>query len=182
MKRMQEVYKTEIAPALQKQLGVTNVNAIPKVVKIVVSVGVGKLAKDSKMLETVESTLTRITGQKPAQTRARVSISNFKLREGMVVGYKVTLRGQRMWDFLQKLVHITFARVRDFRGISIKHVDANGNMSIGFKDQLAFPEIRNDELESVHGVEITIHSTAGDRKSGEALFRALGFPFKEGVK
>jgi hypothetical protein len=108
---MQEVYKTEIAPVLKKELGIDNVNAIPKVVKIVVSVGVGKLSKDSKMLETVESTLTRITGQKPAQTRARVSISNFKLREGMVVGYKVTLRGARMWDFLQKLVHITFAFV-----------------------------------------------------------------------
>ncbi len=179
---MQEVYKTEIAPTLQKGLGVKNVNAIPKVVKIVVSVGVGKMSKDSKMLETVESTLTRITGQKPAQTRSRVSISNFKLREGQVVGYKVTLHGQRMWDFLQKLVHITFARVRDFRGISIKNVDDNGNISIGFKDQLAFPEIRNDELESVHGLEVTIHTTAGNRLKGEALFRALGFPFKEGVK
>jgi large subunit ribosomal protein L5 len=182
MKRMQEVYKTEIVPALQKELGIKNVNAAPKVVKIVVSVGVGKLSKDSKMLEAVESTLTRITGQKPAQTKSRVSISNFKLREGQVVGYKVTLHGARMWDFLQKMVQITFSRVRDFRGISIKHIDANGNLSLGFKDQLAFPEIRNDELDTVHGIEVTIHSTAGNKKAGQALFRAFGFPFKEGVK
>ncbi|OGH61859.1 MAG: 50S ribosomal protein L5 [Candidatus Magasanikbacteria bacterium RIFCSPHIGHO2_01_FULL_50_8] len=182
MKRMQEIYKTEIAPALVKELGVSNVNATPRVVKIVVSVGVGKLSKDSKMLEAVESTLTRITGQKPVAAKARVSISNFKLREGQVVGYKVTLRGVRMWDFLQKLVHITFARVRDFRGISIKHVDDNGNMSIGFKEHLPFPEIRNDELDTVHGIEVTIHTTAGNKKNGQALFRALGFPFKEGVK
>ena len=182
MKRMHEVYKTEIAPALVTELGVKNVNAVPKIVKIVVSVGVGKLSKDSKMLEAVESTLTRITGQKPAQTKSRVSISNFKLREGQVVGYKVTLRGVRMWDFLQKLVHVTFPRVRDFRGISPKLIDANGNMSIGFKDQLPFPEIRNDELDNVHGLEVTIHSTAGNKKNGQALFRAFGFPFKEGVK
>ncbi len=179
---MHEVYKTEIAPVLQKELGVKNVNAVPKIVKIVISVGVGKLTKDSKMIEAVESTLTRITGQKPAQTKARVSISNFKLREGQVVGYKVTMRGARMWDFLDKLVHITFARVRDFRGISINSVDDNGNISLGFKDQLAFPEIRNDELDNVHGLEVTIHSTADNKKNGQALFRALGFPFKEGVK
>lgn len=179
---MQEVYKTEIAPALVTELGVKNVNATPKVVKIVVSVGVGKMSKDSKMLESVESTLTRITGQKPVSTRARTSISNFKLREGQVVGYKVTLRGVRMWDFLQKLTQITFARVRDFRGISIKHVDANGNLSLGFKEHLPFLEIRNDELDAVHGVQVTIHSTAGTQERGQALFRALGFPFKEGVK
>lgn len=179
---MQEVYKTEIAPALVKELGVKNVNATPKVVKIVVSVGVGKMTKDSKMLESVESTLSRITGQKPISTRARTSISNFKLREGQVVGYKVTLRGVRMWDFLQKLTQITFARVRDFRGISIKHVDDNGNLSLGFKEHLPFPEIRNDELDAVHGLQVTIHSTAGTKQAGQVLFRALGFPFKEGVK
>lgn len=181
-KRMQEIYRTEIAPALKTALGVDNTNAIPKVVKVVVSVGVGKIGKDSKMIDAVESTLTRITGQKPAPTRSRVSISNFKLREGQVVGYKVTLRGVRMWDFLQKLTNITFPRVRDFRGISVKHIDNNGNMSIGFKEHLQFPEIRNDELDNVHGIEITIHSTAGNRKNGEALFRALGFPFKEASK
>lgn len=134
------------------------------------------------MIEAVISTLTRISGQKPAEAKARVSISNFKLREGQVVGYKVTLRGARMWDFLQKLLHVTFARVRDFRGISAKAIDQNGNMSLGFKEQLAFPEIRNDELDNVHGIEITIHTTAGSYKAGEALFRALGFPFKDGVK
>ncbi|MCX6780932.1 MAG: 50S ribosomal protein L5 [Candidatus Magasanikbacteria bacterium] len=182
MKRLHEVYKTEIAPALVTQLGVKNVNATPKIIKIVVSVGVGKLSKDSKMLEAVESTLTRITGQKPAQTKARVSISNFKLREGQVVGYKVTLRGARMWDFLQKLTQLTFARVRDFRGISVKCIDDNGNLSLGFKEHLPFPEIRGDELDTVHGLEITIHSTAGDKKRGEALYRAFGFPFKEAVK
>lgn len=181
-KRMIEQYRTQIAPALQKALSVDNVNAIPKVVKIVVSTGVGKIGKDSKMIDAVESTLTRITGQKPAQTKSRVAISNFKLREGQVVGYKVTLRGTRMWDFLDKLVNLTFARVRDFRGISVKHIDSNGNMSVGFKEQLQFPEIRTDELDAVHGVEVTIHTTAQTRKNGEALFRALGFPFKEAIK
>ncbi len=181
-KRLKEFYTTDIAPALVKTLGVKNVNAIPKVVKIVVSVGVGKIGKDSKMIDAVQSTLTRITGQKPAEAKSRVSISNFKLREGQVVGYKVTLRGARMWDFLQKLTAVTFARVRDFRGISVKHIDAQGNMSLGFKEHLQFPEIRNDELDNVHGVEVTIHTTAGNRKNGEALFRALGFPFKEAAK
>ncbi len=182
MKGLQEIYRTDIAPKLGKELKIDNIMAIPKVVKVVVSVGVGKIGKDSKMIEAVENTLTRITGQKPASTRSRVSISNFKLREGQVVGYKVTLRGAKMWDFLQKLTTITFARVRDFRGISVKHIDNNGNLSIGFKEQLSFPEIRNDELDNVHGLEVTIHSTAGTRQNGEALYRALGFPFKEGVK
>ncbi len=182
MKKLKEQYREEIVPALQKQLGIDNVNAVPKIVKVVVSVGVGKIGKDSKMIDTVIRTLTRITGQKPAETKSRISISNFKLREGQVVGYKVTLRGARMWDFIQKLVAVTFPRVRDFRGISTKAIDANGNMSLGFKEHLSFPEIKNDELDNVHGLEITIHTTAGSFKAGEALLRALGFPFKEAVK
>lgn len=182
MKRFQEQFKTEMAPALARELQIKNVNAVPRVVKVVLSVGTGKLSKDAKLVDAVQSTLTRITGQKPAEARSKKSISNFKLREGQVVGYKVTLRGVRMWDFLQKLIHVTFPRVRDFRGISPKHVDAQGNMSIGFKEHLAFPEIRSDELDTLHGVEITIHSTAGTRVRGEALFRTLGFPFRDGTK
>lgn len=182
MKRLKEQFRTEIAPALAKELSVSNVNAVPRVVKIVLSVGTGKLGKDAKLVEAVQSTLTRISGQKPAEARAKTSISNFKLREGTVVGYKVTLRGARMWDFLQKLLHVTFARVRDFRGISAKAIDAQGNMSLGFKEHLAFPEIRNDELDTLHGLEITIHTTAGTRARGEALLRAFGFPFKDSDK
>lgn len=179
---LKEQYKKEIAPALKKALGIKNDLAVPRVIKVVLSVGVGKMTKDQKMIDTVENTLRRITGQKPVSTRARVSISNFKLREGMVVGYKVTLRDQRMWDFLQKLTTITFARVRDFRGISVKHIDHEGNLSIGFKEHLPFPEIRGDEVDQMHGLEVTVVSNAKSRARGEVLFRALGFPFKEAAK
>lgn len=179
MATLREQFDKEIVPQLKKDLGVKNINAVPRVQKIVLSVGVGKLSKDAKMIEAVQNTLTRISGQKPAEARSVKAISNFKLREGQVVGYKVTLRGPRMWDFLEKLVKVAFARVRDFRGISVKHIDANGNMSLGFKEHLQFPEIKNDEVDRVHGVEVTIQTNAGTRIRGEALLRALGFPFKD---
>lgn len=179
MKQLKEQFKTDIVPALARELHIKNVNAVPRLVKVVVSSGTGKISKDSKLVEAVQNTLTRITGQKPAEARSKKSISNFKLREGQVVGYKVTLRGAHMWDFLQKLIHVTFPRARDFRGVSPTHIDAQGNMSLGFKEHLAFPEVRSDELDTLHGLEITIHTTAANKKSGDALFRALGFPFRE---
>lgn len=177
-----ELYTKTVVPELKKTLGVKNTLAVPRIQKVVVASGVGKFLKDSKMTETVERTLTRITGQKPVATQARLSISNFKVREGQVVGYKVTLRGNRMYDFLTKLVAITFPRVRDFRGISLKQIDTNGNLSIGFKEHLPFPEISSDEVDSLHGLQVTIHSNAGSKKRAEALFTALGFPFKETAK
>ncbi len=173
---LQERYQQEIRPRLQKELEVKNVLAVPKVTKVVVSVGLSQGLKDAKVLDTVEQTLTRITGQKPAKTKAKKSIANFKIREGMVVGMMVTLRGPRMWDFLSRLINATFPRIRDFRGLSPTTIDARGNLSVGFRENLAFPEIRPDEVERLHGLQVTIATNAGTRKRGEVLLRSLGFP------
>lgn len=174
---LKERYQAEIRPALMKDLGISNIMAAPKVTKVTVSVGLSQSIKDPKMLETVEQNLRRITGQAPVKTKAKKSIASFKIREGQVVGMMVTLRGDRMWDFLTRLTQFTFPRIRDFRGISDKTVDAKGNLSIGFKENLAFPEIRTDEVERLHGLQITVSTTAGNRENGVALFKALGFPF-----
>lgn len=174
---LKERYQAEIRPSLMKELGISNIMAAPKVTKVTVSVGLSQSIKDPKMLETIEQNLRRITGQAPVKTKAKKSIASFKIREGQVVGIMVTLRGERMWDFLTRLTQFTFPRIRDFRGISDKTVDAKGNMSIGFKENLAFPEIRTDEVERLHGLQITVSTTAGTRKNGVELFKALGFPF-----
>jgi len=176
---LKEKYKTVVRPALTEKLGQKNPMALPKITSVTVAVGLSHGLKDPKFTENAESVVTRITGQKPVKTKAKVSISNFKIREGMVVGLRVTLRGERMWSFLDKLVNVTFPRVRDFRGISIKHLDKNGNMSIGFREFLPFPEIRPEEIERVHGLQVTMATTAKNKKAGEALFRSLGFPFKD---
>lgn len=175
---LKERYQKEIAPQLASELGVKNRLALPRVEKVTISVGLSQGNKDPKVLDTVEQTLTRITGQKPVKTKAKKSIASFKIREGMVVGMMVTLRGQRMWDFLTRLTTTTFPRVRDFRGISSKLVDKQGNISIGFRENLAFPEIRPDEVERVHGLQITVTTTAGSKERGLKLFKALGFPFQ----
>ncbi len=157
---LQERYKTEIIPLLKKELGEKNAMALPKVTKVTVAVGLSQGLKDPKVMETVENTLTRITGQKPAKTKAKKSIASFKIREGMVVGTMVTLRGPRMWDFLARLVNATFPRIRDFRGITASSIDARGNLSVGFRENLAFPEIRSDEVERIHGLCATLISAA----------------------
>lgn len=175
---LKERYVKQIAPSLAKEFGVTNILAVPTVVKVTISVGLSAKQKDPKFLETAETVVARITGQKPVQTLAKKSISNFKTRKGQVVGLKATLRGARMWDFIERLVGATYPRVRDFRGISPKNVDASGNFSYGFNEYLAFPEIRPDEVERLHGVEVTLTTTAGDRAKGLALLKALGFPFR----
>jgi large subunit ribosomal protein L5 len=176
---LKDRYMKEIRPALGKELGIPNPMAVPRVVSVTVGVGLSHGLKDAKFLDVAESVLSRITGQKPVRTKAKQSISNFKIRKGMVVGMRVTLRGARMWHFLDKLVNVTFPRIRDFRGISVKQVDANGNISIGFREFLPFPEIRPDEVERIHGLQVTVTTTAGDKKKGIALSRALGFPFKD---
>lgn len=176
---LKERYTKEIRPKLMKDLGIENPMALPKVTAVTVGVGLSQGLKDAKFLDVAENTLTRITGQKPVRTKAKQSISNFKIRKGMIVGMRVTLRGDRMWHFLDKFVNVTFPRVRDFRGTSVKGIDATGNLSVGFREFLPFPEIRPDEVERVHGLQITITTTAGTRQKGEALFRALGFPFKD---
>jgi large subunit ribosomal protein L5 len=178
--KLQERFSKEITPALQKRLGIKNVMAVPKPIAVTISVGISPAKhKDGKLMETAQGVLTRISGQKTVETKARKSISNFKTRAGQVIGLKVTIRGKRMWDFLDKLVNYTYPRVRDFRGISTSSVDKGGNLSYGFIEHLAFPEIHTDEVERVHGLQVTISSSAKDTKSGIALYEALGFPFKK---
>lgn len=174
---LSERYQKEIAPKLREEFGLKNAMAVPKVTKVVVSVGLSQGIKDPKVLDMIEQTLRRITGQQPVKTKAKKSLASFKIREGMIVGTMVTLRGPRMWDFLTRLTQTTFPRIRDFRGITTKLVDAQGNLSVGFREHLPFPEIRPDEVERVHGLQVTVTTTAGSRERGTALFRALGFPF-----
>jgi len=170
-------YKKEVIPALMKQFGFKNVMQAPKVNKVVINAGIGRFIKEPHYIENVESTLTKISGQKPMRTKAKKSISNFKIREGMEIGVAVTLRGKRMYNFLEKLVSITLPRVRDFRGLSDKSFDHNGNYVIGFKENLAFPEIKSEEIDKMHGLEIIINTSAGDKEKGKALLAGLGFPF-----
>lgn len=176
---LKERYQKEIAPALAKEFGIANVFAVPKISAITVSVGLSQGLKDPKFTEVAESVLARITGQRPVKTKAKQSIASFKIRQGMVVGTRVTLRGPRMWHFLEKLLRVTFPRIRDFRGITTKTVDGRGNVSVGFREFLPFPEIRPDEVERVHGLEVTVSTTAGERKKGISLLKALGFPFND---
>ncbi len=179
MHTLKEQFKKTVVPALEKQFGYQNDMRVPRVAKITVNVGTGKGLQDEKYLETVVSTLTRITGQKPVQNKARKSISAFKVREGMIVGVSVTLRGTRMYDFLEKLINVALPRVRDFQGIDPKGVDEGGNLTIGFKEHTVFPEIRSDEVESIHGLQVIITTTADSREEGLALLTALGIPFKK---
>ena len=178
MNNLIKKYRSEVVPALQKEFGYKNVLAVPKLVKVVLNVGVGPGLKDKDYLENVKKTLTAITGQKPIETIARKAISNFKIRDGMVVGVKVTLRNTRMWDFLEKLINVTLPRVRDFHGISDQCFDQQGNYSLGLKECISFPEMRQDEIERVHGIEIVVTTTAKDSAEGRALLAKLGFPFK----
>lgn len=176
---LQETYKKKIVPELQKEFNIKNANAVPNLKQITVNVGLGLGLKEAKYLETAENTLRRITGQQPVKTKARKSISNFKIRQGNVVGMKVTLRGPRMWDFLDKLVNVTFARIRDFRGLSPKSFDGQGNYSVGFSEHIAFPEIRSDEIEVIHGLQVNIETTAKNPEQAKSLLTHLGFPFKK---
>ncbi len=179
MASLKEKYIKTIAPALKKELGIANINAVPRVEKIVLNAGLSLGIKDKSVIDAIAETLKRISGQKPVATKARKSISNFKIRQGMDVGMVVTLRGQRMYDFLEKLVTVTFARVRDFRGVEKKHVDLQGNLNYGFREHVAFPEIRSDEIEKLHGLQITIVTNAKTRDRGLALLSALGIPFNK---
>lgn len=176
---LKELHKTEVKPKLKEEFGYKNDISVPQIVKVVINVGFGAKSKDKEFVDNLEESLKNITGQKPVFTKARKSISSFKVREGMVIGAKVTLRKKKMYDFLDKLLGITFPRTRDFRGISEKGVDDKGNMTIGLKDNLAFPEVEAQDIEKAHGLEVVIHTTADTREEGLQLFRLLGFPFKE---
>lgn len=172
-----EKYKKEVVPALQKELGYKNVMQVPKVTKVVVNAGIGRFIKEANFIENVEKTLTKITGQKPIRTKAKKSISNFKIREGQEIGVMATLRGPRMYQFLEKLINVTFPRVRDFHGISDKGFDRQGNYTIGFKENVAFPEVKMEEIEKIHGLQLIINTTAKNKEAGKALLKQLGFPF-----
>lgn len=182
MSRISEKYKKEVLPALKKEFGYKNDMAVPKIEKVVINVGTGHGLKDSKFNEAVEDTLRRITGQQPVKTIAKKSISNFKIREGLVVGMMTTLRGKKMDDFIDKLINITLPRVRDFRGLSPKSVDPKGNLNLGFKEHISFPEIKSDEIEKIHGLQVTFVTTAKNREEGLELLRLLGFPFTKEEK
>ncbi len=176
---LKDRYQKEIVPRLMADLGCTNPMAVPRPKKIVVNVGMGKTITDPKIAETVTQSLLRMTGQRPVRTLARKSIASFKIRQGMPIGAMVTLRGKRMWDFLEKLIRVALPRIRDFRGIPPTAVDRQGNLSLGFREHVVFPEIRSDEVEQLHGVQVTVVANAGARERGLALFRALGVPFRE---
>lgn len=176
---LHEQFQSTIRPALQSELGVTNAFAVPRVEKIVLNVGMGGASSDPGLPDVVSATLERITGQRPVRTLARKSIAAFKIRSGNPVGMMVTLRGRRMWDFLEKLIRVSLPRVRDFRGISPRCVDGRGNLSIGFPEHIVFPEILPDDVEKSHGVQVTVVTNAGSRARGVALFRSLGFPLQK---
>ena len=176
--RLKEKYASEIRDELQKQFNYKNVNMIPKIEKIVVNMGVGEAATDSKAIDGAVADLRAITGQQPMVTRARKSIATFHLRQGMPIGAKVTLRGDRMYEFLDRLIAIAIPRIRDFRGISAKSFDGHGNFSMGVTEQLIFPEIDFDKIDRTRGMDITIVTTAQTDEEGKALIAAFNFPFK----
>jgi len=177
--RLQKKYKKEVVPALEKQFGYKNIMSVPKILKVTINVGINSRNTDSGLLDNVENNLSRITGQKPVRTKSRAAISAFKVKENMVVGVVVTLRGRKMFDFLDKLINVSLPRIRDFRGVSAKNIDAQGNLSIGFKEHIVFPEIRSDEVERIHGLQVNITTNARSREAGEELFRLLGFPMQK---
>lgn len=177
--KLHKKYQQEIIPALQKKFGYKNVMSVPKIVKVSLNVGINSRNTDSSLLENVENTLKKITGQKPIRTKSKKAISAFKVKENMVVGVVVTLRGEKMYDFLDKLINISLPRIRDFRGINSKNIDKQGNLSIALKENTVFPEIRPDEVEKIHGLQININTSANDRQAGEELLRLLGLPLQK---
>ncbi len=177
--RLKERYVGEIAPALREEFGLTNVMQIPTLTKMVVNMGVGEAARDAKLIEGAVRDLTLITGQKPAVARARKSIAQFKLREGMPIGVHVTLRGQRMWEFCDRLLTLALPRIRDFRGLSDRQFDGRGNYTFGLTEQLMFHEINPDQVDRQRGMDVTLVTTATTDEQGRSLLRRLGFPFKE---
>ena len=176
--RLKLKYRSELQAALGKELGLSNVHQIPGLTKIVVNMGVGEAARDSKVIEGAIADLTLITGQKPMVTKARKSIAQFKLREGQPIGAHVTLRGDRMWEFLDRLLALALPRIRDFRGLSDRQFDGNGNYTFGLTEQTMFHEINQDKIDRPRGMDITVVTTAKNDDEGRALLKALGFPFK----
>jgi large subunit ribosomal protein L5 len=177
--QMQEKYQKELAPGLMKQLGHKNVMQVPRLTKIVINAGINEAVRNPKVLTSAVEEISQITGQRAVITKAKKAISNFKLREGMPIGVTVTLRRERMWTFLERLIHLSLPRVRDFRGLSPRGFDGRGNYNMGLKEQIIFPEIDYDKVESVRGMNITICTTANTDNDGRALLEALGMPFRK---
>jgi large subunit ribosomal protein L5 len=179
MNRMKEMYQKEVVPSLMKTLDLTNVMQAPRIEKVVLNIGLGETKDNPKALEAATGDLQTITGQKPIVTKAKKSIANFKLREGSEIGAKVTLRGDRMWSFMDRLMNIVLPRVRDFRGISPNAFDGRGNYTLGLREQLIFPEIDYDSIDKVRGMEVTIVTTAQTDEQARALLKMLGMPFRK---
>ena len=177
MASLKDYYVSDVAPALMKKFGYKSVMQIPKLDKVVINVGAGEAKDNAKVIDAIMTDLAAITGQKPVVCRAKKSVANFKLREGMPIGVKVTLRGERMYEFVNKLFNVAFPRVRDFRGISANSFDGKGNYSTGIKEQLIFPEIEYDKIDKVRGMDINIITTAQTDEEGKALLEAMGAPF-----
>jgi len=177
--RLAAIYRDQIVPKLKADLGVENIMQVPKIVKITVNMGVGEAVADRKVMDAAVADLTKITGQKPLVTKSRKAIASFKLRQGLAVGCMVTLRGDRMYEFLDRLISIAMPRIRDFRGVSPRSFDGRGNYSLGVKEQIIFPEIQYDQIDTIRGMDITITTTASDNKQGRALLEAFNFPFRK---
>ena len=178
MARLQQFYKDTVVPSLQKELGLKSVMEVPRITKITINMGVGEAVGDKKVLENAVSDMTKIAGQKPVVTKARKSVAGFKIREGYPIGCKVTLRSDRMYEFLDRLVSIAIPRIRDFRGLNPKSFDGMGNYSMGVKEQIIFPEIEYDKIDKIRGMDITISTTAKTDDEAKALLKAFNFPLK----
>ena len=179
MARLEQFYKETVVPKLKADLKIDNPMQIPKITKITVNMGVGEAVADKKVMDAATADMAKITGQKPAVTKAKKSVATFKVRDGQAIGCKVTLRGDRMYEFLDRLVSIAIPRIRDFRGISTRSFDGRGNYSLGVKEQIIFPEIQYDQIDQIRGMDITISTSARDDKHGRALLEAFNFPFRK---
>jgi large subunit ribosomal protein L5 len=179
MARLQEFYKQTVVPRLKSELKIENAMQVPRITKITINMGVGEAVADRKVMDAAVTDLTKIAGQKPLVTKSRKAIASFKLRAGLAVGAKVTLRGARMYEFLDRLINIAMPRIRDFRGVSSRSFDGQGNYSMGVKEQIIFPEIQYDQVDQIRGMDITITTTAVDNRHGRALLEAFNFPFRK---
>ncbi len=179
MARLQQFYREKVVPQLRENLGITNAMQVPKIVKITINMGVGEAVADKKVIEAAAADLAKISGQKPVMCQAKKSVATFKVREGLAIGCKVTLRGERMYEFLDRLISVAMPRIRDFRGVSPRSFDGRGNYNMGVKEQIIFPEIAYDQIDQLRGMDITITTTAKDDKAGRALLEAFHFPFRK---
>jgi large subunit ribosomal protein L5 len=179
MARLQQYYREQVLTRLQRDLGIKNPMEVPRITKITVNMGVGEAVADKKVMDAAVADITKITGQKPLVTKSRKAIASFKIRAGLAIGCKVTLRGARMYEFLDRLISIAMPRIRDFRGVSPRSFDGRGNYSLGVKEQIIFPEIQYDQIDQIRGMDITITTTARDNRQGRALLEAFNFPFRK---